>query len=66
MSNQGYLIQVFVLSAPEPGQSLTVGTFPLPTNPFVRDLVARLTSTQSTSSRTARYTCDVTHCQLLS
>lgn len=46
--------QVFVLSAPEPGQSLVVGKFPEPGNPFVRDLIARLTSTTSSSSRAAR------------
>ncbi|KAA6421154.1 MAG: Magnesium transporter [Trebouxia sp. A1-2] len=45
--------QVFVLSAPEPGQSLVVGEFPEPSNPFIRDLIARLTTTQSTSSRGA-------------
>ncbi|DBB05585.1 TPA: hypothetical protein ACH3X1_012529 [Trebouxia sp. C0004] len=45
--------QVFVLSAPEPGQSLVVGKFPEPSNPFIRDLIARLTTTQSTSSRGA-------------
>ncbi|KAL3135886.1 hypothetical protein ABBQ32_007442 [Trebouxia sp. C0010 RCD-2024] len=45
--------QVFVLSAPEPGQSLVVGKFPEPGNPFVRDLIARLTSTTSSSSRAA-------------
>jgi len=43
-----------VLSAPEPGQSLVVGKFPEPSNPFIRDLIARLTTTQSTSSRGAR------------
>lgn len=45
---------MFVLSAPEPGQSLVVGKFPEPSNPFVRDLIGRLTSTTSTSSRAAR------------
>ena len=43
-----------MLSAPEPGQSQMVGKFPEASNPFVRDLIARLTSTQSTSSRAAR------------
>lgn len=56
--------QVFVLSAPEPGQSLVVGKFPEPSNPFVRDLIARLTSTTSTSSRAARSL--LLQCSLLS
>ena len=54
-------LKVFVLSAPEPGQSQMVGKFPEASNPFVRDLIARLTTTQSTSSRAARSVAMVTN-----
>eukprot|EP00891_Asterochloris_glomerata_P007768 jgi/Astpho2/7768/Aster-06062 len=43
--------QVFVLSVPQPGRPLHCATFPAEDNPFVKDLVARLTVGQPHDKR---------------
>ena len=50
-------LQVFVLSVPQPGRPLHCATFPAEDNPFVKDLVARLTVGQPHDKRSRLSRC---------